>query len=222
MRHVLVSAAFAAVSLLSPAGAAPQAGGPSLSNPKAIVDTVSAEAIQALVTEMGAKDAQVREGDAGKVVTFSDGSMPYVFGIAGCDVKPGKCMTLVMLAFVDMGASGITNDMINTRNSDSFFATSVKIDDKTIAFGRGVLVDGGVTRENLSLNIAIYASLVRDGIKHFSSQVVASRNMPGTVQNLSWGQAQVRPILPTPQQLNAALSSKDFKARPTTRLGASW
>ena len=224
MRHVLASAfaALTALSLVSPAPVLAQDGGPKLSNPKAIVDTVTPEMIQALITEMGGKDAQVRESENGKVVTFSDGSLPYVFGIAGCEVKPGKCMTLVMLVFVDMGASGITADMINTRNNDSFFATSVKIDDKVIAFGRGVLVDGGVTRENLSLNIAIYASLVREGIKHFGSQVVAARNMPATMQNLSWGRAQVRPILPTPQQLDSFMKSKEFAPKTSGRLGTTW
>ena len=224
MRHVLASA-FAALTVLSfvlPSPALAQEGGPKLSNPKAIVDTVTPELVQSIVTEMGGKDVQIRESENGKVVTFSVGSLPYVFGVSGCEVKPGKCMTLVMLVFVDMGATGITADMINTRNNDSFFATSVKIDDKVIAFGRGVLVDGGVTRENLSLNIAIYASLVREGIKHFGSQVVAARNMPATMQNLSWGQAQVRPILPTPQQLNSFMKSKDLEAKTSGRLGTSW
>ncbi|MFN9545023.1 MAG: hypothetical protein ACK59B_17895, partial [Alphaproteobacteria bacterium] len=113
-------------------------------------------------------------------------------------------------------------DMINARNSDNFFVTSVKTDEKTIAFGRGVLLNGGVTRENLALNIVVYASLVREGIKHFGSQVVAARNMPSTVQNLSWGQGQVRPVMPTPQQVRAVMKAQDFQPRPSGRPGATW
>jgi hypothetical protein len=217
-------AALAAFACLTPAPSAAQEADLKIANPSAVIDTITPESVKALVVEMGVKDAQIRDGENNPVVTFVDGNLPYVFGITGCDIRPGKCLSLVMLIFVDMGASGITADMINARNTDSFFATSIKVDDKVIAFGRGVLVDSGVTRKNLGMNIAVYANLVRDGIKHFSSQIVASRGLPGTVQNLSYvqGQGPVRAVLPTPAQLNAALKSYDAALKSSSAKGRSW
>ena len=222
MRHVLATTLASLMLLASLSPALAQDTGLKISNPKAIIDNASPENMIALLSDMGVTGAQVQENEGSKVVTFSDGVLPYAFGFAGCEVKPGKCMTVVMLVFVDMGSAGITPDMINARNSDNFFVTSVKTDDKTIAFGRGVLLNGGVTRENLALNIVVYASLVREGIKHFGSQVVAARNMPSTVQNLSWGQGQVRPVMPTPQQVRAVMKAQDFQPRPSGRPGATW
>lgn len=222
MRHVLATT-LASLMLLAPLSPAlAQDTGLKIANPKGIIDNASPENLVALLTDMGATGAQVQEDAGNKFVTLNDGGLPYLFGFAGCEVKPGKCMTVVMLVFIDMGNSGITPDMVNTRNNDNFFVTSVKTDDKTIAFGRGVLVNGGITRENMALNIAVYASLVREGIKHFGSQVVAARNMPATVQNLSWGQGQVRAILPTPQQLQAVMKEQDFQPVASGRLGATW
>lgn len=208
----------ATLALLSPSLVV-AAGAADIADPKGIVDNITPEGIRALVTEMGVKDAQIRDGESNKVVTFTDGSTPYAFGIASCDVKPGRCLTLVMLVFVDMGGSGITTEMVNERNKESFFNTSVKVDDKIIAFGRGVLVDGGITRSNLASNINVFAGQVREGVKHFSSQVVASNTYPGLTRNLSWGNAPVRAVLPTAQQLNAALKAHD--AQMKAALGTS-
>lgn len=216
MNRALVLAAMLALLSPWPAAAAGPAG---ISDPKGIVDTITPEGIRALVTEMGGKDAQIRDGDSNKVVTFTDGSTPYAFGIASCDVKPGRCLTLVMLVFIDMGGSGITADMVNERNKESFFNTALRMDDKVIAFGRGVLVEGGITRSNLASNISVFAGQVSEGVKHFSSQVVASNAYPGLTRNLSWGNAPVRAVLPTPQQLNAALKAHD--AQMKAALGTS-
>lgn len=222
MRHVLATT-LASLMLLAPLSPAlAQDTGLKIANPKGIIDNASPENMIALLSDMGVTGAQVQENEGTKIVTFSDGALPYAFGFAGCEVKPGKCMTVVMLVFVDMGNAGITPDMINARNSDNFFVTSVKTDEKTIAFGRGVLLNGGITRENMALNIVVYASLVREGIKHFNAQVVAARNVPATVQNLSWGQGQVRPILPTPQQIRAVMKAQDFQPRASGSLGATW
>jgi hypothetical protein len=105
-----------------------------------------------------------------------------------------------MLVFVDMGASGISTDMINSRNKDSFFNTAIKIDEKVIAFGRGVIVDSGVTRKNLATNIVVFAALVNDGIKHFSSQIVASNGFRARRRTCRSRRRTARG-LPTPQQL---------------------
>jgi hypothetical protein len=193
-----------------------------IQNPSSIVDELGSESVKALVTELGAQEAQVRDAEGSKVITFVDGKLPYTFGITGCDIRPGKCISLVMLVFVDMGAIGTSTDMINARNRDSFFNTAIKIDEKVIAFGRGIIVDGGVTRKNLATNIVVFAALVQDGIKHFTSQVVASTLYPGATQNLSFANGAPRAVLPSPQQLNTALKAYDARMQVARTQGRSW
>lgn len=212
----------ATLSLFVPSLGLAQSNDIKIANPSSIVDDLGSEGVKALVTELGAQEAQVRDAEGNKVVTFIDGKLPYTFGIAGCDIRPGKCISLVMLVFVDMGASGISTDMINARNKDSFFNTAIKIDEKVIAFGRGVIVDSGVTRKNLATNIVVYAALVNDGIKHFSSQIVASNTFPGATQNLSLANGAPRAVFPTPQQLNTALKAYDAKMQVARTQGRSW
>jgi hypothetical protein len=220
MKRALALAA--ALTMYMPSLALAQNSEINIANPTSIVDNVQADDIKSLVTEMGAREAQVRDGDNNKIVTFLDGKLPYTFGITGCEIRPGKCLSLVMLVFIDMGASGISTDMINSRNKDSFFNTAIRIDDKVIAFGRGVIVDGGITRRNLATNIVVYAAMVHDGIKHFGSQIVASSGLPGTTQNLSLQNGTLRPVFPTPQQLNTALKAYDARLKSVNAQGRSW
>lgn len=220
MKRALALAA--ALTMYMPSLALAQNSEINIANPTSIVDNVQADDIKSLVTEMGAREAQVRDGDNNKIVTFLDGKLPYTFGITGCEIRPGKCLSLVMLVFIDMGASGISTDMINSRNKDSFFNTAIRIDDKVIAFGRGVIVDGGITRRNLATNIVVYAAMVHDGIKHFGSQIVASSGLPGTTQNLSLQNGTLRPVFPTPQQLNTALKAYDARLKSANAQGRSW
>lgn len=220
MKRALALAAT--LSLFMPTLGLAQSDDIKIANPTGIVDNLQAEEVKALVTELGAREAQVRDGENNKVVTFVDGKLPYTMGIAGCEIRPGKCISLVMLVFVDMGASGISTDMINSRNKDSFFNTAIKIDEKVIAFGRGVIVDSGVTRKNLATNIVVFAALVNDGIKHFSSQIVASNGFPGATQNLSLANGAPRAVFPTPQQLNTALKAYDAKMQVARTQGRSW
>ena len=220
MKRALAIAA--ALTMFMPSLALAQNSEINIANPSSIVDSVQADDIKSLVTEMGAREAQVRDGDNNKIVTFLDGKLPYTFGITGCEIRPGKCLSLVMLVFIDMGGSAISTDMINTRNKDSFFNTAIRIDDKVIAFGRGVIVDGGITRRNLATNIVVYAAMVHDGIKHFGSQLVASNTLPGTTQNLSLQNGALRPVFPTPQQLNTALKAYDARLKSANAQGRSW
>jgi len=220
MKRALAFAA--ALSLFTPTYAFAQSDEIKIVNPKGIVDSLKAEEVKALVTELGARDAQIRDGENNKVVTFVDGKLPYTFGISGCEIRPGKCVSLVMLVFVETGGSSISTDMVNSRNKDSFFNTAIKVNEKVMAFGRGIIVDSGVTRKNLATNIVVYAAFVNEGIKHFSSQVVASNTLPGGTQYLSLANGTPRAVFPTPQQLNTALKAYDASLKVSRTQGRAW
>ena len=220
MRRALAFAA--ALSVFMPTLVLAQSDDIKIVNPKGIVDSLKAEEVKSLVTELGARDAQISSVENNKVVTFVDGKLPYTFGISGCEIRPGKCVSLVMLVFVEIGGTSISTDMVNSRNKDSFFNTAIKVDEKVMAFGRGIIVDSGVTRKNLATNVVVYAAFVNEGIKHFSSQVVASNGFPGSTQNLSFANGTPRAVFPTPQQLNTALKAYDASLQVSRTQGRAW
>jgi hypothetical protein len=88
MKRALALAAT--LSLFMPTLGLAQSDDIKIANPTGIVDNLQAEEVKALVTELGAREAQVRDGDNNKVVTFVDGKLPYTFGIAGCDIRPAS------------------------------------------------------------------------------------------------------------------------------------
>ncbi len=205
---------FSSLAYLAPAPAMAQGGDLPITKPDQVLDTLTAEEVGSLVTELGGKEVQIRDLEGGKVVIFVDAGIPYQLSVTGCESIPGKCISLVMLVFVETGASGITTDMVNSRNLEEFFVTSLKVDEKTMAFGRGLLVAGGVTRRNLAMNIGVYANRTGDALRHFASKVVASSALPGAPQNLSMGAGKINAVRPTDEQLSAALKAYNaqFKA----------
>lgn len=209
----LALALSASLACLAPVPALAQGTDVPISKPDQVIDTLTAETVKALVMEMGGKEVEVRDLEGGKVVIFTDAGIPYQMSVAGCDSIPGKCISLVMLVFVETGASGITTDMVNSRNLEDFFATSLKVDDNMMAFGRGLLLAGGVTRRNLAMNIGVYANRTGEALKHFASKVVASSGLPGAPQNLSLSAGTVRAVRPTDAQLSSAITSYNAKLK---------
>ena len=177
-----------------------------IANPNAVVDSISPEMIRDLVTELGGKNAQISDAEKNKVVNFEDANLPYTFGITGCDIRPGKCMTLVMLVFLKTDPGAVTVDMVNKHNEDGFFDTAIKLDNNIVAFARGVVVDGGVARMNLAMNIVIYAALVHDGMKRLNSQLVASNNLPGSYARVAQHRSSIQPVRASRQQVDKALA----------------
>jgi len=206
-------ALLACLASLAPAPAMAQGGDVPITQPDQVLDTLTAEAVGSLVAELGGKEVEIRDLEGGKVVIFVDAGIPYQLSVAGCESIPGKCISLVMLVFVETGASGITTDMVNSGNLEEFFITSLKVDDKTMAFGRGLLVAGGVTRRNLAMNIGVYANRTGEALKHFASKVVASNALPGAPQNLSMGAGKINAVRPTDEQLSAALKAHNARLK---------
>lgn len=201
----LVTSVLATIALAAPSLAAEPAELP-IANPGAIVESVSPEQIRQLVTELGAKNAQIGDAENNKVVNFEDANLPFTFGITGCDIRPGKCLSLVMLVFLKTDPGAVTVDMVNKHNEDGFFDTAIKLEGDIVAFGRAVVVDGGVTRRNLAMNVVVYAALVHDGMKRLNSQLVASNPLPGTYARVAHDRGILYPVRASRQQLDKALA----------------
>lgn len=143
-----------------------------LTNPTMVMDSLTAESVAEIVRELGGQQVQVREGEGKKIVTFVDGTIPYNLGIVQCEIRPGKCVGLIMVVIVDGGKFSLEN--INARNKSDLFVSVAKFDETRTGIGRALLVDSGVTKKNIAMNIASFAGAVQLAIKTLNEQLIAS------------------------------------------------
>lgn len=203
--------ALAAALLAAPVSAAE---GPTVSDPAQIIDGLSAEGMTALLTELGAQKIQVLEETAkSKRMVFFDGDVPFNASIELCDLRPGKCVALLIIVIMD-GGSGIPLETINKSNESNLFITAIKGPDGKIAFGRVTVVDGGVTKQNLAMNVASFVVTFQQKLKALQNQVVASAGTSNAYLS-SNAPTPLRPVFATPQEFER------FKAallKPATTL----
>ena len=214
MRFTNAALAIALASTLAmPARAEPAE--PPISNPAQIVDTLTTADVTALLTELGAQKIQVLEDTAkSKRVVFFDGDVPYNVGIDLCDVRPGKCIAMVLLIIAD-GGSAYPYEAINKANEDNLFVTAVKGANGKLAFARVNLIDGGVTKKNLAINIGSFALTFRQVLTALQTNVVASANTPNAYLS-STRPTHLRPLIATAQDfeaLKAALPKNTMSLR---------
>lgn len=134
------------------------------------------ENVSAILTEVGATNIKPGLQDGVTFINFELGGLPYSYSIRLCNVAaelgPG-CLGLLMAIGFEM-PDKISLEIFNSFNRKWPLATSVKIDDKTMALGRFMFSPGGVSRENLKANIALLTGAPEAFRTHLSSQVVAS------------------------------------------------
>lgn len=194
------------LALAAPAMAADQPE--PLTNPTMLMDSVTAESVAEIVREIGGQDVQIRQVDQSSVVTFSSAGIPYNLGIAQCDIRPGKCVALIMVVVMEGGQ--ISLETINKRNKSDLFLSVAKFDETKTGIGRALLVDSGVTKKNIAMNIAVFAGAVQLAIKTLNEQVVASA---GQQQYLRAGTApgsRLRPVLLPPRDMARLIAAFDM------------
>jgi hypothetical protein len=147
---------------------------PPLTNPMTLWDSVTPEGVAETVRELGGQQVEVRGTGADKIVSFVDGNLPFNLAVTICDVRPGKCVGLVMLVIMDTGTTKFSLDALNAQGQKNVYVSVVKFEDNKFGIGHALLVDSGVTKKNVAMNIATFASSVREVLKGLSTQVVAS------------------------------------------------
>lgn len=214
MRFFTATAAAAmSLSLLSSAHAADPAF-PGITNPTQIVESVTAEMLAELVTQLGAGNVKIHEQDGKKSVTFVDGDIPHNLFLAFCDVEPGKCFGVGMLVLVDNSKLNFTLDTLNQGNKDTSFLTFFRQDADKFGVGRVDIVDGGVTRRNLGTQIGFFVIEFRESMKRLQNQLTAS--VPGPFQRAGLGYKQPVRAFVVPPSYGAQLMGNmenDYRAR---------
>jgi hypothetical protein len=182
-----------------------------------MIDGATVENMTELLTELGAQQVQVHEGEGMTVLTFRDGDVPYNVGITLCNVRPGKCVAVTFMVIVDPGATSYSLEAFNAFNRDSLFVTLVKLDGNRFGVGRILLIDGGVTKKNLAINLGSFALTFRAALQYLSGQVVAGFEPPrGSIQRLDY-RAMPRAVRATPQELVRVMNTMSKQYQTTLK-----
>lgn len=194
-----------------------------ISNPTAIVQSVTADDVAGLLREMGGADVTITDGEHEKIVSFRDGGVPFNIAITICEkADPGKCYGLAQLMMLkDNGYSYAT---LNALNIETITLTLFKNEkDAYVGLARVELIDGGVTRERLANAITWYVVEVHEALAKLTKQVVAGVDADGKTKPLVMdGAAAPQPVAANPEimsQMTKALSRLADK-RPLRKLNA--
>jgi hypothetical protein len=198
--------AFAALAAVPATNAAPESS-LNVTNPTQVVDSAVAEDLAQIVREVNGQDVQVREANGKKGITFKDGDIPYTMAPVFCDILPGKCLGFVMVVVVDNSELKFTLDTLNSANKSTSFLTFFKEENNKFTVGRVTLVDGGVSRKNIAINISVCAMEFREAMKRLQSQLTAGFDRGTPYQRASYGPARWRAYAPSPDYA-ASLADK--------------
>jgi hypothetical protein len=191
----VLTTAFAALTIAGLA-IAPSAGASDLpiSNPNQIVTEITVDDLAKLVTEIGGQ--QVETFDKG--VTFQDRGVPYTLSKTACDSKSNKCFGLSMLVVVDNSKTSFPLETLDSANKENPLLNFFRVDgNNKFAAGRIGVVDGGVTRQHLGIEIALFAVSFQEAMKKMTSQLTTSLERSSPFQRASYG-ALPRPIRVSP------------------------
>jgi hypothetical protein len=155
---------------------------------------ITADLISGLVTELGGTEVQIHDQGKEKIITFKNGDTPFNLGVALCETRPNGCIALIMAVGFDPGNTHYPVELFNSFNKENPFVSTFQIDGNKFAVTRMVLVDGGVTRKNLAVNIATFAAAPGELMTYLNSQLVAGYQSGGAFQRAGFSSGFARPV----------------------------
>jgi Putative bacterial sensory transduction regulator len=168
--------AAAAVSLaLSPASLAAE---PALANPGAVTEVFTTANVTEILTALGAQEVGVRDVNNRKIVDFKSGEARFHAGLNSCDDKIGGCYSMVMIVAFE-GASPYSLESFNSFNREYPFVSATKLEGNVYAVTRMLIAQGGITKQNIAINLASFAQAPAVIGNHLASQVVAGVQQNG-------------------------------------------
>jgi hypothetical protein len=184
----IAAAVFALASLSSTA----YAEDPPISNPNQMVESVTADSVSQLVTELGGQQVQIVDAGTSKIVTFRDGDTPYNFTPTGC--TQNICTGLSLLVVVDNSTAALPAETLVNASKENPLLSFFKVDGGKFGVGRITLVKGGVTKKHLAYEMSLFVAAYREAIQKLSTQLIAGVNRPGPFQRASIGNGPLRAI----------------------------
>lgn len=103
-----------------------------------------------------------------------------------------------MVVIVDNSELKFTLDTLNSANKSTSFLTFFKEEANKFTVGRVNLVDGGVTKKNIAINISLSALEFREAMKRLQNQLTVGLDRGAPFQPASYGPARWRAFAPAP------------------------
>lgn len=169
----------------------------------ATIDTFNLNTASAILAASGGKNIKSEVIDNTTFINFDLDGLTYSTSLRLCsDDKSKGCLGfLLAVAFEADGTD--TLDIVNQFNANAPWETAVKVDSKTIAFGRFVLAAGGIEPANVAGNLELL-KLAPELYFKFKKQSVVASNGPGNTAVLSMPMgANGQNITMRPVKLNA-------------------
>jgi hypothetical protein len=212
MRLLTLTAAVCTLAGLSSSAFAAE---PPITNPNQLIESVTAESVAQLMTELGGQNVQIFDAGTAKVVRFQDGGINYNFTPTGCS-EQNVCTGLSLLVVVDNSQANFPAETLLGANKDNPLVSVFRIDSTKFAVGRIALVDGGVTKKHLAYETALFVAAYREAKKKLEAQLIASAR-PGPFQSVSYGNGRLREIQMHPALVARLVGSFPKVDRPSFR-----
>ncbi|MEQ1863224.1 MAG: hypothetical protein ABL996_01085 [Micropepsaceae bacterium] len=182
-----------------------------------MIDNITPEILIETLRDIGASRVETSTSPEGtKVVTFWDSDFPYNIVIAGCGLRPGKCITIGLFVRVEAGATNYPLETINAHNSKSYFVSAARLSDTQFCIARAAVIDGGVTKLNLAVNLGSFVGAVQNSLQFLAQQTIASADQRGTVQLMAAKTATPR-IIPATRE-DIAMMAQELSKPVNTAL----
>ncbi len=188
MRFLTLAAAVCTFAGLSSSAFAAE---PPITNPNQLIESVTAESISQLVTELGGQSVQIIDTGKSKIVAFRDGDTPYNFTPTGC--SENVCTGLSLLVIVDNSAANLPTETLLNANKENPLLSFFKVEGSKFGVGRIALVRGGVTKKHLAYEASLFVAAYREAMQKLSSQLIANAR-PGPFQRVSHGNGVLRAV----------------------------
>ena len=109
--------------------------------------------VSEILTELGAQEVGSRDVDKKKVVDFKSGDMTFHILLVACETRSDGCLAMVMATAFDPGQTSYSLESFNSFNREYPFVSAIKLEGNKYAVTRMLVVEGGVTKKNIAVNI---------------------------------------------------------------------
>lgn len=171
-----------------------------VSDPSKVLDSADVATVAAIIAEVGGQRVETHDDNNQKTVTFFHGEQSYTVSVTACDA--GKCIVVAPMALVDTSPTTLTSDQLIKINSDNIYLSSFKVGGNTIAFAHVLIIDGGVTRQNLAVNIQDFVDTFESTLRKLANPLTSSlQGQGGHPAAMSY--VRFRSVVPSPRDIQA-------------------
>lgn len=165
MKRVILSAAAAAAMAFAPAAAQ-------------MKTAVTGAELETILSDAGLSVTMIEDADTKAPVAHVEaGGIQFWVRALDCAGTPKACSTLVFFANFELGRPTAQGDyeIVNRFNDSQVFGRAYLIPGRSqVGVDYVIELDGGVSMENVTRNIARWADVINSFIGHFSSPAATS------------------------------------------------